>query len=1123
MRLRDLFYWIGLLLLIGVRAGMAQTTFATITGTVTDSSGAVLPNARVEATRLERNYTYTARTNDAGLYTLSQLLEGTYMLKVTAPGFQESVVNAIQLAARDVRRIDVQMRVGEVRTKVEVTAGATTIETETARISQSRTAEELKDLPLNTRSITSFLSLVPGVGQATTVTATVRFNGSRRNQSEFTIDGISNVTSNGTQTSPLTNYIESFQELRVDSADNTADAGAVGQVTVVSKSGTNNLHGSAFDYYVTPIFRARDFFSPQRGSGISHRPGGSIGGPVYLPHLYDGHNKTFFFFSYEASHGSITQQLLNPTVPLAAWRSGDFSQTVTLDSMGKPVPVFIQDPLISGTCNAMDQRACFRDGGVLNKIPLNRLNPVALKIQDLFYPLPNFGNTSVLTARNFQQVVTHPADPNTYWTTRIDHRFSNKTFVYGRYTWQRQYNTPFDANLPTIGRITDTRNTRNAVVSWTQLLTNNLFNELRYGYMFTNEPRWGALDGQAIVQQLGLQGLVPNQPDLPGVPNISFTGVGLTPITQQVWRSPGFYNKNNVVQEQLSWTHGRHTVKGGAQIGDYSANDVTASTALYGSMTFSSRFTSFPYADFLLGIPSTSSRAPAPLDAPFVHWAYDFFVSDEWKFSPRLTLSLGVRYELHPYWGSGNGLASLFDLKTGQIVVEDGSLSKVSPLMPLNYVKVVEASQAGYSGSALINTDKNNFAPRLGVAWRPWGEKTVFRAGFGIFYDIVPTAIDRAGVPFSVNEPAFTNPAFNPTVILPVVFPNSVAGPTTVSLPGAFKKDLRIPYTMQYNVTVEQQIAEMGVRLSFIGTGTRQGEYVYNYNQPVASTVLYINKPRPFPNYPGINYTTNGASHQYYGFSVEAKRRFASGLLYDFTWTWARDIGDLERDQTPENSFDLHRERAVWADIPTHRVTADFIYQLPFGTGKKWLAHPSRWANLFASGWETTGLTAFNTGSYLTPIWQGPDPTNTANTPNSTPAQVSIRPNILHDPNLPGFQRSLSRWFDVSAFGPPTPGSFGTSAKGVIVGPGSFIIDAGFAKNFSISERFHLRWELTGTNILNHPNFDIGPAAGALTSPALTITSANTAGVVNSTGGNGAGGLDASGARSFRMGLRLEW
>ena len=1119
MRLRNLCYLVGLLLLIGARVGVAQTTFATITGTVTDSSGAVLPDAIVEATRVERNYTYTARTNDAGLYTLSQLLEGAYVLKVTASGFQESVVNDIQLASRDVRRIDVQMRVGQVRTKVEVTAGATTIETETPRISQSRTAEELKDLPLNTRSVASFLSLVPGVGQATTVTATYRFNGSRRNQSEFTIDGISNVTSNGTQTSPLTNYIESFQELRVDSANNMADAGAVGQATVVSKSGTNNLHGSAFDYYLTPIFRARDFFSPERGSGISHRPGFSVGGPVYLPRLYDGRNKTFFFFSYEASKGSITQQLLNPTVPLAAWRTGDFSQAVILDSMGKQVP--LKDPQSTFPCAAApgDQRGCFRDGGVLSKIPQNRLNPVALKIQDLFYPLPNFGNTSVFTSKNFQQLVTRPADPNTYWTTRIDHRFSNKTFVYGRYTWQRQYNTPFDANLPTIGRITDTRNTRNAVVSWTQLLTNNLFNELRYGYMFTNEPRWGALDGQAIVQQLGLQGLVPNQPDLPGVPNISFTG-GLTTITQQVFSSPGFYNRNNVVQDQLNWTHGRHTVKSGAQIGGYRANSVTASTALYGRMSFSNGFTGFPYANFLLGIPSSSSRAPAPLDAPFVHRAFDFFVTDEWKFSPRLTLNVGVRYELHQPWGSGNGLASLFDLKTGQIVVQDGSLSKVSPLLPLNYVKVVEASQAGYSGSALFGTDKNNFALRLGVAWRPWGDKTVLRAGFGIFYDIVPTSIDRASTPFSVNEPDFTNPALNPTVILPLVFPSSVAV-TTVSLPGAFKKDLGIPYTMQYNVTVEQQIAKTGVRLSFIGTGTRQGEYAYNYNQPVASADLYVNKPRPFPTYPDITYTTNGASHQYYGLNVEAKRRFASGLLYDFTWTWARDIGDLERDQTPENSYDLHRERAVWADIPTHRVTADFIYQLPFGTGKTWLAHPSRWANLFASGWETTGLTAFSTGFYLTPILTGRDPTNTFNTPNTTPAQLpstGIRTNILHDPNLTGFQRSLSRWFDVSAFGPPMPGSFGTSAKGVILGPGSFIVDAGFAKNFSISERFHLRWELTGTNILNHPNW---------ANPGLNITDMTNFGKINATAsgssGAGAGGLDASGARSFRMGLRLEW
>lgn len=1088
-----------------VALATAQTTFATITGTVTDPSGLLLVGAHVQAIQLDSGYKYDAQTNEMGVYTLANLREGAYNLTITAGGFRDSQIKDVQLVARDVRRLDVKMEIASVAASVEVkSGGATLIETETARISQTRDANELEKLPLNTRSLNAFLSLTPGLVQATTLTATRRFAGSRRNQSDTALDGVSTTASNGTQISPLVNYIESFQEARVDMANNTAENSAIGEVTVISKSGTNQLHGSAFDYYVTPMFRARDPFAPQRASGISHRPGAAIGGPVFIPHLYNGHDKTFFFFSYETSQGSITQQLLNPTVPLSAWRDGDFSGLLSSGTV-------IKDPSTGKP---------FSNNMIL---PKSLLNSTARKIQDLFYPAPNFGNTNVFAAANYREIVTHPFDPNNYWTTRIDHRFGQKSFVYGRYTWNRANTTDYDANLPAIGRVHDQRDTRSIVASWTQMLTPMLANELRYGYAFTNEPRYGNQNGLDIVKQLGLQGLLPNLPNLPGILNVDFSGLGLTTITEQAYRNPGFYNRAHAIQDHLSWFRGKHSIKAGFQFTRYDANDVTESNNLFGSVTFSKNFTGFPYADFLLGIPTTARRAGPAVDSPFNRPTYDFFVTDEYKVTPKLTVNIGMRYELHPFWSSGNGLASIFDIKTGQIVVEDGALSKISPLIPKNYVNVVEASKAGYSGGSLLNTDKNNFAPRIGIAWRPFGQSTVVRAGFGIFYDVVPASVNMAGVPFSISEPSYTNPATNPDVILPIVFPNAVSGPATVSLPGAFKRDLRIPYSIQYNVTVERQIAKMGVRLSYIATGTRQGEYLYNYNQPIADTNLYVNKPRAFPRFPGINYTTNGAGHQYNSFNLEVKRRFATGLLYDFSWVWARDIGDLEGgnnpsgstfNQHPEDAYNLHRERTVWEDIPTHRVTGDFIYELPFGKGKHWLAS-SKWANLALGGWEISAIYAFNTGQFLTPMWTGPDPTGTAFTSSKTPAQVTIRPNIRQNPNLPSGQQSIYDWYNVGAFGPPSPGAFGTSAKGVIFGPGSWIIDSGLAKNFSIVERARIRWELSATNVLNHPNY---------ANPGLNITSLASAGVITGVGGTGgAGGLDSSGQRSLRMGLRVEW
>ena len=1097
--------------LLTAAAASAQTTFATLTGTVTDPSGLAIPGARIEAVQRESGYRYQAQTNEAGVYTIADLLAGTYDVTVTAGGFKDTQVKAVQLVSRDVRRLDVPLQLGQVATTVEVSGGgATLVETETARVSQTRTSDDMLRLPLATRSLSSFLSLSPAVATASTVTATRRFAGSRRNQSDIAVDGVSTTASNGTQISPLTNYIESFAEARVDMANNTAEAAPVGEVTVISKSGTNELHGSAFDYYVTSAFRARDPFALDRPSSISHRPGGSIGGPVVIPHLYEGHNRTFFYASFETSQGSLTQQLVTPGVPLDAWRSGDFSNLL-------PKTV-VKDPL---TGNPFPN----------NVIPAGRLNPVSTKLQDLFYPHPNFGSASVFSTGNYRETISHPFDPNSYWSARVDHRFSEKAFVYGRYTWQRQ-NTSFDsgASLPDLVSIYDQRNTRQILISWTEMISPAMVNELRYGYAFTNEPRWGAQgSGPDLVKSLGLQGLLPNLPDVPGVPNVSFSGLGISTITQQVYRNPGFYNRAHFLQDHLSWFKGKHSIKSGIQITRYDANDVSQSTSLFGSFGFTNRYTGFPYADFLLGIPSTASRAGPALDSPFYRMAYDFFVTDEYKVTPRLTLSLGLRYELHPYWSSGNNLSSLFDIKTGSIVVPDGAVKQVSTLFPSSYVPVIGASQAGYSGTALLTTDKNNWAPRVSAAWRPFGEKTVFRAGFGIFYDVVPAYVTMAGVPFSINEPSYTNPATNPDVIFPLAFPNSgVAGPTTVSLPTAWKKDLRIPYTIQYNITIERQIANMGVRLSYIATGTRQGEYIFNYNSPIAGTTPYVSKPRAFPKFPNVNYITNGAGHQYNSLNLEIKRRFASGLLYDFSWVWARDIGDLEGGnvpsssssnlgyQAPEYAYDIRRERAPWEDIPTHRVTGDILYELPVGRGKRWLANTGRAVNLLLGGWEISSVYTFNTGQFLTPKWSGPDPTNTFDTKSTTPPNVTIRPNILANPGLA--DPSPAGWFNVAAFTAPSPGQFGTSGKGVIIGPGMWVIDSGIAKKFTITERARTRIEFQATNVLNHPNWG---------NPNLTINSQGAAGVITSTGyGNGSiggTGLDASGARSMRLGLRLDW
>lgn len=331
----------------------------------------------------------------------------------------------------------------------------------------------------------------------------------------------------------------------------------------------------------------------------------------------------------------------------------------------------------------------------------------------------------------------------------------------------------------------------------------------------------------------------------------------------------------------MSWFRGRHAVKAGFGFAKAGYLYYGTPGALFGSQSFSNRFTGHPYGDFLLGIPTSASRSFPPLRQEQISWSYHGFLTDEFKLSPQLTLTYGIRYEIRPGFKEASRLSSMFDIGSGKIVVADGALGKVSPLMPRGYVDVIEAKTAGFTSRGLIRTDRNNIAPRLGLAWRPWGNDTVFRAGYGIFYDIAARNVTAAGVPFNIAEPGFTNPTDNPTVILPVVFPSPGTGaPSTVSIPGAINPDIRIPYSMQYTATIEHQRWHTGFRLSYVGTNTRQGVWTYDINSPVADNRLYVDKPRLFPKYPGVGYTTNGAGHQYNSLTLEVKRMSRGGLHY---------------------------------------------------------------------------------------------------------------------------------------------------------------------------------------------------------------------------------------------------
>lgn len=881
--------------------------------------------------------------------------------------------------------------------------------------------------------------------------------------------------------------------MRIDSSSNTAEFGTVGQVTIVTKGGTNSFHGSLFDYYSTPWFRARSPFAPARPTGISHLPGGSAGGPLFIPGLYNGKNKSFLFGSFETFRGSVTTQTFNPNVPLNTWRNGDFS--------GITAPVL--DPTT-------------RQPFAGNRIPASRLNATSVAIQNRFYPMPNFGDPGATPNQNHRVNLSLPAMKQDYYMIRGDHRFTDRDSVMARYTLQDFKTDSFMSALPTIPAGYAMRKNHAVTLSYTHTFTPGLLNEARYGLATNNLPIFPPINGPDFVKELGLTGLAPNLPNVPGVLNVSFAGLAITPITQGNFRSPGAANYLHNFQDHVSVFRGRHNMKLGFNLTRIKAENYGADAFLFGNVTFSNRFTSHPYADFLMGLPSTAQRSFPPLRLDRMRYQYDFFYTADFKATSRLTINYGIRYEFHPGWQETNGRVSMFDIGSGNIVVQNGSLGQVSGLFPKNYVNVVEASTLGLPGKTLLRTDRNNFAPRLGIAYRPWGPNTVLRAGAGVYFDVVPRELTMGNVPFLLNEQPYNNPLENPGVIFPNVFPSSgAAGPSSVSLPAAVNPNLQMPYSMQYSFTLEHSRWDTGFRASYIGTNTRQGDYGYNYNSPVVDSQLFINKPRPFSQYPAINYFTNGAGHQFHSFTAEVERRMARGLQFQSSWVWARDIGDLDRGQLLEDPFNRQREVAVSQDIPTHRFTTNWIYQLPFGKGRTFLSSANRGLNAIVGGWEISGIYSYFSGQFLTPFWTGADPTGTAFSGNASRPIVTIRPDHLRDANLDGGSRSLNRWFDASAFGGPPTGRFGNAAKGVIMGPHVNVWHAGLFKSFTIREQMRMRWELTGTNFFNHPNYS---------NPATNISQAGSVGVISGVGGvNGASTGDQPGARAFRMGLRMEW
>ncbi|MCC6362800.1 MAG: carboxypeptidase regulatory-like domain-containing protein [Bryobacterales bacterium] len=1085
-------FTVGITLLLGALRLPAQSTFATITGTVTDSTGATVPGVAVTATHLTTNLTASARTNEAGVYTLANLREGDYRLEAKAAGFSDITVDGISLLVRQLRRVDLTLQVASARQSIEVSAAPSLIETDTAKISSTRTARDYNSLPLRAQASSPYgffsISSMFAVPKGTT---TISFAGGGNGEASWSYDGAIGDNGQGGSFGNILN-LEWIQEVKMDYVNNSAEYGSMAQIGVVGKSGTNDLHGSAFDYYSTSMFNARSVFATERASGVSHMLGFNVGGPVYIPKIYNGRNRTFFLINAQITTGGPTGRTFFTTVPTQAMRSGSF---------GTP----IRNPLTD---------AVYMDG----RIPASAISPVAKLIQERFYPLPNFGNTDSALSPNFNQTVSQPFWPDTSPMMRLDQRFGGKDYAYATYVVDQFRVWNLEGNLPTFGTRKQLRQMKVLNLTYSHTFRPTLLNELRFSHASDLNNFEGPVNGPQQVAALGLQGLSPDLPSVGGLLNVSFVGLPVQGLSQISANRGG--PKAQHFQDQVSYFHGKHGIKFGGVIGRYFPTQTSAGTCLFGCVTFANTYTKVAgisnsgsaYADFLFGVPTSATINAAPLTVALRRWAESIYITDNWKISSRLTLDLGLRYEYAGAWTEANGLLSIFDPSRGSIVVPEGSQSKISPLMPASYVPIITANTAGLPNS-LINGDKNNFAPRIGIAWRPFGNNTVFRGGYGIYYNSIASQPTAANVPFSIAIPTFTNTTPSPSLVLPQVFPAAAAsGPKTVGLPSAINPNIKIPYTQQVSLTIEHQRWGFGWRASYVGTFGRQILFGYNFNSPAVDGQLFINKPRPFPNYPGITYTINGANHNYNALSLEVRRSMASGLQLNSSFTWARDIGN---NVSPENPFDLSRERGVNQSIPTARFANTLVYELPVGRGRKLLSDIPRPVNTVIGGWQISTITLMQTGQFLTPTVTIPDPAGIAYTTSANRPLVTIRPDVVGNPNIA--DPNVRRWFDPAAFAAPPTGRFGNSSRGLVFGPGTNVWHASLQKWFSFSDNPRvprLRVDLHATNVFNHPNWN---------NPNVSITSGQ-AGVITDDGGPNTGSLgDYSNTRVMKLALRVQW
>jgi len=1080
--------------LLSAIAAFAQSSTGTLTGVVTDPQQARLSGAKLTLTNEGTGVAATVTANDAGEYTFPLLASGRYKLETEAAGFQKNTRTNLVIELGRVVRLDVALSLTQVSESVDVTGAAPLLESETATLGQFIENKTIADMPLNGRRVGDLLALQ---GAAVFVTGDVirprvAIAGGRADQQQWLIDGVngSNIALEVPQ-ALFNPPVESVQEIRIQQSAYSAEFGnsSSGVVTMTTRSGTNKYMGLAYHSLRNDAFDARNFFATSRPPLRWNVFGLAGGGPVVIPKLYNGKNKTFFF-----SHNEWQIQRIgavrNLTVPTAAQTRGDFSQLTTATS----ALIGIFDPATSRL------GATVRTPFPGNIIPASRIDPVGSRVAQ-FFPAPNRAAINAAGANNFTANAGNILDLTT-WTSKGDHIFSEKDRISIRYILH---------NFPTSNLVVfpepaadpngnvSRRRAHSLLINHTHSFTPTILNDFRYNL----QPRFFknvslGLD-QGWPSKLGLRGV--NERAFPQFTVAGYTNLG--PATHERIQTPIV---DQHVVNALSIFRGKHSFKAGGEF-RHGRNVDNFNQLISGSFAFNVQPTQQPgvnntgngLASLLLGFPNSGNiRYTDELDRRASYYA--LFFQDDWKVTQNLTLNLGLRWEAHTPRIDASDRQNSFDR------------SAINPISGTPGV-VTFAGKNGL-GSRLYNGDWNNFAPRFGIAWKP-RSGTVVRTGYGLFFGVPLPGSNNTSAGYETSG-QFTTP--DNGITAPFLLRNGVPDTSRTAQDAGFgavrvgqairfspefiDQQRALGYTQQWNFSIQQELrGRMLIEAAYLGNaGHKLNAPDANINQVRPERMAAGNAQilRPFPQFGNVTLVTPmWGNSNYHSMNLKTEKRFANGLNFLANYTWAKFIDDVPAAQEngaltggPQNIYDLRAERSLAGNDVRHRFVWSSVYELPFGKGRPFW-NQGKAATIFG-GWNIGAIVTLQAGSSVG---------LTVQNNNTNAFSGPLRVNVLRNPELPKGERTVERWFDTTAVAAPPALTFGNSGRALLTGPGVANWDMSLLKNTSLGESVNLQFRAESFNVFNRANFE--EPSRALGAPGFGVISI------------------ARAARTMQLGLKL--